>query len=105
MKEKQGDMRVWWIPQVPGKQYLVSVRSLEQAKLVLKVLAEYDLFQLAHNIKPDFSNAGGLCVLEGDTEDDWCDFESEDGLSIDDLTMEECIALDEKSKQSKGVLR
>jgi hypothetical protein len=38
-------LRVWWIPQIPGEPFYVSVNSLEEAKLILNTLAEYDLFQ------------------------------------------------------------
>lgn len=49
-----GDLRVWWIPQVPGKMFLV-----------------------ANNIKPDYANAGGLQILDEDSEwVDWYDDES-----------------------------
>jgi len=69
MKAKAGDLRVWWIPQVPGKPFHVPVASVEEAVKIMNVLAEYDLFQLKHRIKPDYSNAGGLEVFE---DDEWC---------------------------------
>jgi len=79
---KEGDLRVWWIPQVPMKPFTVSVDSVKSAKLVLETLADYDIFQLDNNIKPDFSNAGGLTIFE---DDEWSDWHSEDGLSIDEV--------------------
>jgi hypothetical protein len=57
---KVGDLRVWWIPQVPMEPFAVPVATVAEGVKVLAVLAEYDRFQLAHNIKPDFSNVGGL---------------------------------------------
>jgi hypothetical protein len=87
----EGSLRVWWIPQVPGKQFLVDVRNFEQAKLLLNVLADYDIFQLKNNVKPDYCNAGGLQVLEAG---EWVDYWTEDGLEFDDLSMEDCIKLD-----------
>lgn len=83
---KQGDLRVWWIPQIPGESFLVPVASVAEAKKVMDVLAQYDLFQLAQNIKPDYSNAGGLeCFQQYGAGDfpDWCEWESEDGDNID----------------------
>ena len=83
-----GNMRVWWIPQVPMKAFFVPVESIKEAKKILDVLAQYDLFQLQHNIKPDFSNAGGLEVYEADSGEDvpgWSDWYSEDGYGIDEV--------------------
>lgn len=86
---KQGDLRVWWIPQIPGEQFHVDVASLAEAKKMLDVLAQYDIFQFENNIKPDYCNAGGLeCYRqpgtweEGDSED-WCEWASDWGDNID----------------------
>ncbi len=43
---KEGDLRVWWIPQVPMKAFRQPVANVEQAILLLNTLAEYDNFQL-----------------------------------------------------------
>lgn len=93
MSNKQGDLRVWWIPQVPCKQFNVPVASIAEAKLVLRTLANYDLFQLENNIKPDYCNAGGLCVYDPelcdeDDGDGWSDWYDDDGRDIDDLMAE-----------------
>lgn len=77
-----GSLRVWWIPQVPGSQFYVHVANIHEAKLILDTLARYDAFQFENNIKPDYFNIGGLQVLE---EDGWCDWEDDDGNSIDDI--------------------
>lgn len=77
-------MRVWWIPQIPMNPFYVPVESIEEGVKIIKTLAEYDLFQLEHNIKPDYSNTGGLQIFdEGDDYDgpdgswvDWCDPET-----------------------------
>jgi hypothetical protein len=82
---KEGDMRVWWIPQIPMKPFLVRVDSLIEAKNLLEVLGRYDLFQLENNIKPDFSNAGGLEIF---TEGDWCEFENVDGKNIHTVNLD-----------------
>ena len=76
------DARVWWIPQVPGKPFHVGVDTIEKAIMILNVLADYDLFQLANNIKPDYSNVGGLEILEGG---EWADYEDDEGNDINDL--------------------
>lgn len=74
-------LRVWHIPQVPGKAFHVDVESPAEAAKILEVLAEYDLFQFKCNIKPDYCNAGGLTVKEGDDWVTWCD---KDGDEIDE---------------------
>ncbi len=69
---KEGDLRIWWIPQVPGTPFYVPIDDQRKGRWLLDVLANYDLFQLEHNIKPDYSNAGGLSVFE---DGEWCDIE------------------------------
>lgn len=77
------ELRVWWVPQVPGSAFYVPVTSLEQAKLVMDVLARYDLFQYQQNIKPDYVNAGGL--EEYDVErGGWVTWYSADGDDFDE---------------------
>lgn len=61
-----GALRVWHIPQVPGKPFHVSVDNPQEAKRVLTILADYDGFQFKHRIKPDYCNASGLEVFEAD---------------------------------------
>lgn len=81
--ETAGALRVWWIPQVPGKAFHVPVKTQADAILLLTTLADYDLFQLENNIKPDFCNTGGLQVFEDGEWSDWYDNETGDG--IDDV--------------------
>ncbi len=83
---KEGDLQIWWIPQVPMNAFIVPVTSPLDAKKILEVLANYDMFQLDNNIKPDYSNAGGLSVLE---DGEWVDWYSSEGDSIDELTIDE----------------
>lgn len=70
---KLGDLRVWWIPQIPMKPFLVPVDSYAVARKITKTLAAYDLFQFENKVKPDYSNAGGVEYFDG-----------EDWLSVDD---------------------
>lgn len=84
---QEQDLRIWWIPQVGmAETFIQPVASIPEAKRVLHILAEYDLFQLAQNIKPDYCNAGGLGVYENG---EWVDWESADGLTIDDIELPE----------------
>lgn len=76
------EARVWWIPQVPMKAFHVKVRTVEEAILILNAFAEYDKFQYENNVKPDYSNAGGLEVLE---DGEWSEYYDEDGNDIDEI--------------------
>ncbi len=46
-RTKPGALRVWHIPQVPGKAFRVPVASVDEAKVLLRALAQYDLFNMA----------------------------------------------------------
>lgn len=83
-----GALRVWHIPQVPGKPFHVPVATPQEAKKILDVLAKYDQFQFEHNIKPDYCNAAGLEVYEADTGEGapgWCEWYDENGDDIDSV--------------------
>ncbi|KAA0089315.1 hypothetical protein CIW54_07560 [Paraburkholderia sp. T12-10] len=44
-------LKVWWIPQIPGKSFEVPVSSVDEAKKILTVLADYDAFQYDNNTR------------------------------------------------------
>lgn len=69
-------LRVWWIPQVPMRPFYVDVSTLEEGTKVMEVLANYDAFQFDNNVKPDYSNAGGIQLL--DTDGEWIDWYDEE---------------------------
>lgn len=73
---KKDKLRVWWIPQIPGKPFLVLVSSIEEGVKLLDVLADYDIFQLKQNIKPDYCNAGGIEVFRKGEWSSWYDPET-----------------------------
>lgn len=79
---KVGDLRVWWIPQVPGKAFYVNVPSAPFGAIVEDILARYDAFQFENNIKPNYCNVGGLQVWDSDSDGEgnpgWVDWEVED---------------------------
>ena len=85
---KIGALRVWHIPQFPGKPFHVYVDTLQEAQRVLNVLANYDLFQYKNKIKPDYSNAAGLEQYAADSgggEPGWCEwYDEETGGCIDE---------------------
>lgn len=79
---QEGDLQVWWKPQVPMQSFIVSVDSVQEARKLLSVLADYDQFQFDKRIKGDYCNTGGLSVFE---DGEWLDWYSEDGYGIDEL--------------------
>ena len=85
MKEKK-ELRVWWIPQIPMSPFHVKVKSIQDAKLILDTLANYDLFQFNNNIKPDYCNMGGLEELDK-IENEWLEWCDEDGDTIDETIL------------------
>lgn len=74
-------LRVWHIPQVPGKPFHVTVGSVHEGVRVMHTLAEYDNFQYENNIKGDFASAQGLeeYVLDSECDGEWLTWYSEDG--------------------------
>ena len=83
-----GDLKVWWKPQVPCASFDIAVSTVEEAKLLLKALADYDIFQFEHRIKPDYCNAGGLLRWHEEPEVEesgWYDWYDVDGRDIDDI--------------------
>lgn len=76
-------LRVWHIPQVPGTAFEVNVSSLEDAKMLLKVLADYDAFQFAQHIKGDYANASGV-IMHDPVINAWTDWH-DDETGDDDI--------------------
>lgn len=79
---KEGDLRVWWIPQIPMEPMYIELKTIREARLVLQTLGEYDAFQYNNNIKPDYSNVGGLEVFE---DGEWIEWSNEEGADIDEV--------------------
>ena len=76
-------LKVWWIPQMPMKAFEVEVDNLETGVKIMDVLARYDAFQFAENIKPDYCNTGGIVMLEDDEWVDWYDdYSGEDDPAV-----------------------
>jgi len=80
---KEGMLRVWWISNLPSLPFYVPVNTIEEAKLVFKTLADYDL----HCGDVIESNAGGLEVVEtmDDGELGWVEWYNDEGQSIEEL--------------------
>lgn len=67
-------MRVWWCPQIGTGSFYIPVRSVEEAKKIMDVLAYYDCFLMNQEIRGDYCNDGGLEVWDDKAEEwnDWC---------------------------------
>ncbi len=79
---KEGDLQVWWIPQIPMKSFIVPVKTINEAVLLLKTLAKYDRFQYKNNIKPDYASAGGLHIYE---DSEWISWYNDEFTDIEDF--------------------
>jgi hypothetical protein len=82
------ELQVWWIPQIPMKPFEYPVENIAAGKLLLDVLAKYDQFQLDHNIKPDYSNVGGLAWRHDEaTEGEWQDLDPNEEYDVAEYLM------------------
>jgi len=75
------ELRVWHIPQVPGKPFIVPVADLKEGQRLVDILADYDCFQFDNNIKPDYCNASGIDYL-CPVDDEWCSVEDEEEYDL-----------------------
>lgn len=70
-------IRVWHVPQVPGKPFYAQVDDLNDAVLVRDTLARYDAFEFRNRIKGDYCNASGIEYFDPRTVE-WIEVEAED---------------------------
>lgn len=94
-----GDLRVWHIPQIPGKAFHVLVDTPQEAQRVIQLLEAYDVFQQANKIKPDYCSASGLEMFEMEGAPDgspgWVEWQDpETGDDIDDWVDPEAIQVE-----------
>lgn len=77
---KPGDLRVWHVPQIPCPAFRVPVATVAEGVKLLDVLADYDAFQYAEKIKPDYNNVGGVERYEDDGAGtiDWFDVDDDE---------------------------
>lgn len=76
------ELRVQHIPQIPCKAFHVNVNTLEEARKTMDILADYDLFQLENDVKPDFCNAQGLEYFDEEEQERFEWYDDETGLGI-----------------------
>lgn len=79
----EGDLKVWYVPQVPMPAFEAAVPDLATAKAVSDALSAFSLFEYENRVKPDYADAGGVARYEpdGDGGFDWFD--------VDDYELEE----------------
>lgn len=66
--------RVWWVPRVHMASFFYNTDSLSEALHMADMLAKYDLFQYENNVKPDYSNTGGVQMWDEENQD-WFDLD------------------------------
>ena len=71
-------LRVAHYPQLPCKPFIVEVKDIKEAKKIIDILANYDLFQYENNIKPDYCNTSVVEEFNEETQEwnDWYDEET-----------------------------
>lgn len=91
-------LRVWWIAQVGlVEPFYVPVESVEEGKKILDLLSYYDAWQLQNEIKPDYTNCGGLEMFD-EEEQEWTQWylETEDNYFDDvDEYCDQCANVEE----------
>jgi len=97
VEKKEEKLMVWHIPQIPGKPFYVPVDNIEEAKKILRVLADYDAFQFENNIKPYYANVSGLLVYDKEDKE-WYMWGDDDGNEIWDI-MKEYPSIMEQEKR------
>jgi len=64
-----GDLRVWYIPQVPMTPFVAKViphhegneeKEMALAAILLDTIINFSIFEFENRIKPDYSDAGGV---------------------------------------------
>jgi hypothetical protein len=93
-KPKNGDLKVWWIPQIPMKSFEYPVSTPQEGYILLDALEKYDMFQFENKVKPDYCNVGGLSVFDEEEIIDeyyngWSEWCSETGVDMDYYLREE----------------
>lgn len=77
------EIEFWWVPQVPMTSFSYPVPSIAHGRMLEDAFAKYYLFQLEHNVKPDYCNTGGIRWKHpAYTEGEWWDYDREDMADI-----------------------
>lgn len=82
-KPKEGDLRIYHIPQVGSDGvFCKEVPDVHTAIKMLDILAYYDLRLLELKLRSDFSNCQGLEVFE---ENEWVEYNDSEGFDINEI--------------------
>ncbi|QSL99815.1 hypothetical protein SEA_ODAY_71 [Gordonia phage ODay] len=75
-----GDLKIWYIHQVPGKPYSQAVPDIATGQAILDAVYQVALFGLEHRWWPDFANMGGISRYEkyDDGDEGWFDLDDEE---------------------------
>ena len=101
-------LRVWWIPQIGIEEtFYVPVESVEEGKKVMDMLAAYDAFQLQNEVKPDYSNVGGVQMWDEDSHEweDWYIETDDDYFDDVDDYCEQCERAEELTTFNQKLFR
>jgi hypothetical protein len=78
----EGDIRVWYIPQVPMSAYEVDVpsRKLSEAVRIQDAIIGLSIFEYKNRVKPDYADAAGIVRYESDGEGgfEWYELDEEE---------------------------
>lgn len=82
---------------MPMKSFKVEVGTVSEGVKIMQVLADYDAFQIDNNIKPDYSNAGGLQMFDpfddrDSPEGSWVHWYDEESGEDDPVAFVESLA-------------
>lgn len=77
MGDKRQKFRAWYIPQIPGKPFLVYADTYAKAQFAEEVMGKLSLFEFENRIKPDYADAGGVEKWD-DTDGEWYEVDPED---------------------------
>lgn len=74
---REGDLRIWYIPQVPMEPFEKHIpfhgaATLEDAAELLNTIIEFSIFEFEHHVKPDYSDVAGISRFE---DGEWCDLD------------------------------
>lgn len=72
---QEGDLRVWYAPQIPMPAFTVGVPDFKTGLEILDVLGLFSMYEFENRVKADYADAGGISRWESDGEGgfDWCD--------------------------------
>ena len=90
VKPSRGSLRVWHVPNPPREGFKTTVSTVQEAKLVLNALAQYDIY--LDQVERDFiwANASGLEEFDGEEWVEWHDEEDNDISDVMRNEQEEC---------------